>query len=127
VLGRFDEAEPLAEAGKQLSSQHDLAAEMLWRQVSARVYASRGEHATAEELAREAVAIGNRTDALNHLGEAHADLAEVLVLAGKRDDAVGALEQVLERYERKQNLVTAERVRARLAEVQFSDTAAERA
>jgi hypothetical protein len=41
----------------------------------------------------------------------------VLVLAGKRGDAVGALEQVLEGYERKQNLVRAERVRARLAEV----------
>ena len=32
----------------------------------------------------------------------------MLVLAGKPGDAVGALEQVLECYERKQNLVIAE-------------------
>jgi hypothetical protein len=51
----------------------------------------------------------------------------VLVLAGKRGDAVGALEQLLERYERKQNLVRAERVRARLAEVELSESAIERA
>jgi hypothetical protein len=51
----------------------------------------------------------------------------VLVLAGKRGDAVGALEQLLERYERKQNLVRAERVRVRLTEVELSESAIERA
>ena len=40
-------------------------------------------------------------------GEANADLAEVLLLAGRRDEAVAALEQALERYERKGNLVSA--------------------
>ena len=51
-------------------------------------------------------------------GDAYADLAEVLLLAGKPDEAAAALEQALERYERKGNLVSAQRARARLAELQ---------
>ena len=90
---------------------------MLWRQVRAKVLARRGEHAEAERLAREAVAIGDETDMLNAQGDANADLAEVLLLAGRADEAVAALEQAVERYERKGNLVSAQRARARLAEL----------
>jgi len=41
----------------------------------------------------------------------------VLSLAGKPDEAAAALEQALERYERKGNLVSAQRSRTRLAEL----------
>jgi hypothetical protein len=78
ALGRYDEAEPLAWLGRELGGQQDFATQMLWRQVQARVDAQRGEHAQAERLAREAVAIGERTDALNSQGDALCDLAEVL-------------------------------------------------
>ena len=91
--------------------------EMLWRQVRAKVLARRGEHAEAERLAREAVAIGDDTDLLDAQGDAYADLAEVLLLAGKPDEAAAALEQALERYERKGNLVSAQRMRTRLDEL----------
>jgi predicted Zn-dependent protease len=47
----------------------------------------------------------------------YADLGEVLVLAGKPDDAAAALEQAHERYERKGNIVSATRVQARLEEL----------
>jgi hypothetical protein len=47
----------------------------------------------------------------------YADFAEVLLLAGRAEEAVGALETALERYERKGNLVLAQRARARLAEL----------
>ena len=76
--------------------------------------ARRGEHAEAERLAREAVAIGEGTDILDRQGDAHADLAEVLLLSGKAGEATAALEQALDRYERKGNLVMAERMRDRL-------------
>jgi len=39
----------------------------------------------------------------------------VLLLGGQRDEAVAALETAVERYERKGNLVSAGRVRTRLA------------
>ena len=89
---------------------------MIWRQVRAKVLARRGEHAEAERLAREAVAIGEGTDSLVGQGDANADLAEVLLLAGKRDEAATALRRALERYERKGHVVLAERMRERLAE-----------
>ena len=44
-------------------------------------------------------------------------LAEVLLLAERSDEAAAALEQALERYERKENLASAERTRARLDEL----------
>jgi tetratricopeptide (TPR) repeat protein len=99
---------------------------MLWRQVRAKVLARRSEHDEAERRAREAVAVGEDTDWLDGQGDAHADLAEVLALADRPQEAVGALEQALARYERKENIVMAERVRARLTELQPSGTAAER-
>ena len=92
--------------------------QMLWRQVKAKVLARRGERAQAERLAREAVAICEETDMLDAQGDAYADLAEVLLLAGTPAEAAAALNQALERYERKENLVSASRVRDRLAELQ---------
>jgi hypothetical protein len=47
--------------------------------------------------------------------DAWQDLAVVLEIAGRREDATAALREALERYERKGALVPAERVRARLA------------
>lgn len=46
------------------------------------------------------------------------ELAEVLLLGGKHAEAAAALEQALERYKRKGNLVSAGRTRARLAELE---------
>ena len=85
-----------------------------WRQVQGLVLASRGEYAEAERLVRDAIAIVDRTDALNHQGDARCDLAEVLERAGRAGDAKAALEQALERYERKRNLAMVAQVRKRL-------------
>jgi thioredoxin-like negative regulator of GroEL len=90
---------------------------MHWRQVKAKVLARRGEHAEAERLAHEAVAMGEVIESLNGQGDANADLGEVLLLAGDHDQAVAALEMAVEHYERKGNIVSAQRVRARLAEL----------
>ena len=87
---------------------------MLWRQVQALVHAHRGEHAQAEPLAREAVAISEPTDALNFQGDALCDLAEVLAAAGRVEEAGVALAQALERYERKKNLAMVAQVQPRL-------------
>jgi class 3 adenylate cyclase/tetratricopeptide (TPR) repeat protein len=115
ALGRFDEAELQAQLGRELGEEHDVATQSLWRQVQARVDSHRGRHAEAEALAREAVALTERTDALNNQAVALCDLAEVLVGAGRTDEAVAVLREALERYERKKNVVAAARVHSRLA------------
>jgi tetratricopeptide (TPR) repeat protein len=94
-----------------------MSKQMVWRQVKGKVHARRDEHTEAQRLAREAVAIGDDTELLDTQADAYADLGEVLLLGGKHDEAVVALEQALERYERKGNLVSAQRARTRLAEL----------
>jgi tetratricopeptide (TPR) repeat protein len=91
--------------------------QFLWRQVRAKVLARRGDRAEAERLALEAVAISERTDQLVVQGDVYGDLAEVLSLAGRWKDAAAALEQALDCYERKGNLVSAQRTRTRLTEL----------
>ena len=117
AVDRLEEAEAWAGRAAELGDSDDAMTGLLWRGVRAKVLARRGEHAEAEQLAHEAIAIGEATDFLDGQGDGYADLAEVLLLGGKRVDAVAALEQALERYQRKENLVSAERTRARLDEL----------
>jgi tetratricopeptide (TPR) repeat protein len=126
ALGRYDEIEPLAQLGRELGGNQDLATQMLWRQVQARVDAHRGDHAEAERLAREAGEIAEQTDALNAQGDAYCDLAEVLAEAGRTEEAAAVLDQALGRYERKRNVAMAERVRGRLTDLRRSPAPAER-
>jgi len=118
ALDQLDEADAWAGRAEELGSSDDADNEMLWRRVRAKVFARRGEHADGERLALEAVAICDETDRLDAQGDAYADLAEVFLLAGRAEEAAVALEQALERYERKGNIVSAQRARARLAELQ---------
>jgi tetratricopeptide (TPR) repeat protein len=117
ALGRHGEAERSAELARELDVPQNALAQASLRQVQALVSASRGQHAEAEALAREAVALIERTDGLNYQGDALCDLAEVLHAAGRPDEAAAALEQALERYERKKNLAMAAQVRDRVAKL----------
>ncbi|HZE03593.1 MAG TPA: tetratricopeptide repeat protein, partial [Solirubrobacteraceae bacterium] len=123
ALGRYDEAEQLARRVRELAPHRDVNIEVLWRQVQALVHAHRGEHAEAEQLAREAVEIGERTDALNTQGDAYCDLAEVLEAAGRPAEAAAALDYALDRYRRKENLAMVAQVEQRLERLRATATA----
>jgi class 3 adenylate cyclase/tetratricopeptide (TPR) repeat protein len=114
MVGRPDEAEPLVDLARTVEGQET---DWLWRQAWARVLAHRGEHAEAEALAREAVAILERVDGLTWQGDGYLDLAEVLASAGRTDQALDAYGLALERYERKQNLAMVAQARQRLDDV----------
>jgi len=113
ALGDFEEADAWARRASEAPGLHQ-PSETVWRQVRAKLRARRGEHAEAEELARESVRIGEETDMLNFQGDAYIDLAEVLAAAGRLDEAAEALEQALDRYERKKNLAMVAQVRPKL-------------
>jgi class 3 adenylate cyclase len=125
ALDRLDDADAWAGRAMQISASTDVWAQMLWRQVRAKVLARSGEHGEAQRLALEAVAIGDDTELLDMQGAAYADLGEVLLLTGKADEATAAFEQGLSRYERKENVVMAQRARAQLAELRLSKIATE--
>ncbi len=114
-LGRVDEAEPRAEAARRLADDDDVSAQAGWRQALALVAVARGNLADAERLAREAVSWTRRSDSPLMQGDALNDLAEVLDAAGKRAEAVGAWQEALDQYERKEVFPLARRVRERLA------------
>jgi class 3 adenylate cyclase len=116
ALDRLEEADRWASRAAELGASDDAMTHMLWRQVRAKVLARRGAR-EAESLARAAVAIGEETDMLNMQGDALLDLSEVLLLARKPEEAVAVLEEAVERYERKGNLVSTRRTRTRLAEI----------
>jgi tetratricopeptide (TPR) repeat protein len=111
ALGELEEAERFSRISEETSAPEDSFSQVLWRSGRAKIRARRGEQDEAELLAREAVALAEKTDLLNTRGDTLADLAEVLSLSGQRVEAVRVLEQAAERFERKGNLVSLERVR----------------
>jgi tetratricopeptide (TPR) repeat protein len=113
-LGDLDEAATWAGRSRELGASDDLLAQMLWRQVQAKVLARRGAAGEAEQLAAEAVAVGEQTDMLHFIAFAYADLGEVLALTGRPEEAAAAFEQALVRFEEKEALAPAATVRQRL-------------
>ena len=109
--GALDEAEACTRRSEEAGGPDDLATQVVWRGVRARVLARRGLTEQALVLAAEAVAIAARTDFLAWRGEALLDLAQVLGLAGEPAGAVGAATEALALFETKGNVVLAEQAR----------------
>jgi tetratricopeptide (TPR) repeat protein len=116
-LGRLDEAEELAGRALESASEEDIWSQAIARGPLARVLARRGELAEAETCARVAVELVEVTDALDLHGSALLDLADVLVSAGRHEEAASAVEEAVRLFERKENEVSAERARAMIPPV----------
>ena len=114
--GRYAEAEELTRLAEELSADDDVTSQALWRSVRAKALAQRGLGGQADELAREAVELLDGTDALILQADALEDMAEVLELSGG-DGARACLHEALDRYERKEDVVSVVRVRASLRDL----------
>jgi class 3 adenylate cyclase/tetratricopeptide (TPR) repeat protein len=115
--GRGEEALPTLDAAAARVIGDDIDAQVGLRRVRARIIAQHGHFEQAERLSHEATELSTPTDYLNAKARAHCDRAEVLLLAGEQREAAATLEQAIEFYEQKNNLVMAERTRARLQEL----------
>ena len=109
---RFDEAEEKTRYSEETAGADDLVTQVVWRSTRAVVLAHRGELTPAESLAKEATALAADTDFLDLRASALAGLAEVLLLAGRDDEAALAAESATATYERKGNVVAARRTAA---------------
>ncbi|HSL11366.1 MAG TPA: BTAD domain-containing putative transcriptional regulator [Actinomycetota bacterium] len=85
--GDFDAAVDAAAESERLTAADDPASQIAWRGVTAKIWAARGRLPKATKLAREAVAIADRTEFLAIAAQAHLDLAEVLDAAGATAEA----------------------------------------
>jgi predicted ATPase len=113
--GRDERALELSKVSEGATAPDDLSPGVQWRALRAKLLARQGDLEQAEALAREAVALAAETDFLVLRGDALMDLAEVLRAAGREADAVPFVEQALELYEQKGNVVAAERARTPLS------------
>ena len=117
VEGRYEEAERFSLESEDAAAPADVLSQVLWRTARAKVRAWQGEVEQAEALVREAVELAEHTDLLGTRAAALADLADVLALATRREEALAALGEAVRLYESKGNLTALGRVRARADEV----------
>jgi tetratricopeptide (TPR) repeat protein len=118
--GREEEAEAILAEAEQLASPDDAEAQIRLRTVRARIRAAAGALEEAEELAREALARADRTDAFNLRGESLLTLAEILERAGDREEAHALAADALALYEAKGDVVGAQAARSLLGAEQLS-------
>jgi ATP/maltotriose-dependent transcriptional regulator MalT len=113
--GRYPEAEAFTRESEKASRPNDVLSNVMWRSVRASVRAQQGELVEAEILAREAVGFAAMSDFVNVHGDALVDLADVLRLGNRSDEANDALLGAAELYQQKGNVVSAARARSFLA------------
>jgi predicted ATPase len=112
---RAGEAERFASLSEELAAADDLITQVLWRAVKARILAAGARREEAERLAREAVALAERSDFINHRADALMDLGIVLRQVGRAEEAGAPLAEALRLFALKGNVVAAERARAEVA------------
>jgi tetratricopeptide (TPR) repeat protein len=115
--GRYDESDTWLDLAERRAASDDVSAQWSWRRTRAKVLARADAFREAEVMAREAVRLAARTDALSDHGSALLDLAEVLHLAGRTEQATVRVEEALRLFERKENRVSADAARAALSEL----------
>jgi tetratricopeptide (TPR) repeat protein len=110
--GRDEEAVAVTDV---IPAADDVSAQVHLRAARAKVLARVGRVEEAEELGRDAVERGRKTDFLVMRADALCDLADVLQHAGRANEAVPLLDEALHLYETKGNTVTARRVKEALS------------
>jgi ATP/maltotriose-dependent transcriptional regulator MalT len=96
--GDADAAEALVDFAEEHAIATDVLVQFLWRVGRSGVALSHGDVATAEQFARDAVALSEHTDALRDRARAHAALAAVLDARGlpaEADSERSTAEQLL--------------------------------
>jgi DNA-binding SARP family transcriptional activator len=112
--GDLREATELALSARARTSPDIISTETLWRRALALVAAQEGRGEEALRLSNEACARAAATDWLTFRGETLEEAATVHELAGDAAGAHASRREALETYERKGNIVGAERMRRRL-------------
>jgi class 3 adenylate cyclase/tetratricopeptide (TPR) repeat protein len=113
--GRHEEAAELTAISEASAGADDAYSQALLRSVRAKVLARRGEDAEAERLAREALALTDRTDFLHLCWHVRMSTVEVLLLTGRREEAAQRAEEAIRLAELKGNVVAADRALTQLA------------
>jgi class 3 adenylate cyclase/tetratricopeptide (TPR) repeat protein len=115
--GRDDEALAFSKVAEEATADDDMESQALWRSIRAPIVARTGQLAEAESLARSAVELSERSDAPQMRADTLAELAAVLKLAGRRDEARRAIDQAIAIFEAKGDTASAGRASAWAADL----------
>jgi tetratricopeptide (TPR) repeat protein len=115
--GDYEGAEHFVTVLERVISSDDIASTVPMLTVRAELLARQGSFEEAETLARGAVALSEPTDSPRYKGDALMDLAEVLALAGRAEEAAATVLLARELYERKGALACVARADRRLAQL----------
>jgi tetratricopeptide (TPR) repeat protein len=113
ALDDFDEVDQWIERARAATEPHDVESQIAWRKPRALLLAHRGDYAEAETLAQETVRLANGTDDPTAQADARVVLADVLGLAGQTDQAATTLDEAIELFEAKGNVLGAAFARSR--------------
>lgn len=103
------EALVLSRTAEEATASDDTESQALWRMVRAPILARAGDWQQAEELARQAVELVRQTESPTLQADALAELAAVLALAVRDDEAKVYRDEAIALYAAKGNRVMAER------------------
>jgi class 3 adenylate cyclase/tetratricopeptide (TPR) repeat protein len=112
---KLDEAEQFTRLAQEIADPEDTDPQVLWRSVRSRILAVRGEAAEALRLSEEAVELTGETEDVVLKADALVDRSAVLVAIGRSDAASTPLQEALELFERKGDVISAGRIRRELA------------
>ncbi len=121
ALGRPEDAIGTTERAEGISFPDDFETISGWRAARARALADLGQHADAERFARQALGAVAPTEAIETQARVWSSLGYVLASAGRTDEALEAYDEALDRFEKKGNVPSAERVRGTIATLRGED------
>jgi Flp pilus assembly protein TadD len=107
--GRDDDALAFSRIAEGATAADDIESQALWRSIRAPIVARAGNLAEAESLARSAVELSQKSDAPQMRADTLADLAAVLILAGRLDDARETVYSAIAIYQAKGDIISAAR------------------
>ena len=116
--GCYAEALERSSAAQSMAPRDDLLAQVQWRRVRAKALARTGKVGEGRRRAREALALLATSDMPNERAQTLLDLAEVLHVAGRHDDARTPAVEAFSLYRQKGSVAYLERARRRLEELE---------
>jgi tetratricopeptide (TPR) repeat protein len=104
--GRDEEALVFSRIAETATATDDVDSQALWRSIRAPILARAGNVAEAESLARSAVVLSQKSDAPQLQADTLSELAAVLVLDRRVDEARGAIQTAIALYQVKGDVVS---------------------
>jgi class 3 adenylate cyclase/tetratricopeptide (TPR) repeat protein len=115
--GRYEESSALLDEASEKAADDDVATRVFVRTGRAKLCTQRGQGHEAVALAAEAVALAAATEIVDLRGDSLLGLAEVLRGVGRIGEAAKPLQEAIALWDRKRNVIYAEKARALLAEL----------